>query len=427
MKKALIITYYWPPAGGPGVQRWLKFVKYLKEFNVTPVVYIPENPNYPLIDTSFLKEIPSDIRILKQPIFEPYKLASVFSKKKSKRLSSGIIHEKNQTFLEKLLLWIRGNVFIPDARKYWVKPSIAYLSKYIKQENIEVIITTGPPHSVHLIGMKIKNTLDVRWISDFRDPWTTIGYHQKLKLGKRAKQKHLKLEKQVLNTADTIIVTSPTTKKEFEIKTTKPIYVITNGYDQIKDSEVVLDKKFTISHIGSLLSGRDPKILWESLSELIQENKEFKNDFQLQLIGAVSQDVLTTINNHQLNKHCNLLGYLPHDEVLAIQQSSQVLLLIEINSEETRCIIPGKLFEYLSANRPVLALGPNRWDVFHILNKTGGGTGYLYSEKIALKEKIVSFYNNFKAGKLTVTSKNLDAYSRRSLTRELSVLIHNDI
>ena len=182
-KKTLIITYYWPPAGGPGVQRWLKFVKYLPEFNIDPVVFIPENPNYPIIDESLTSEVSKDITIINHPIKEPYKWAGFFSNTSSKTISKGIISdEKEQSFIEKAMLYVRGNFFIPDARIGWVKPSVSFLLDYIKKEGIETIITTGPPHSVHLIGLQIKQKLGVKWLADFRDPWTTIGYHKQLRL-----------------------------------------------------------------------------------------------------------------------------------------------------------------------------------------------------------------------------------------------------
>ena len=171
-KKLLIITYYWPPAGGPGVQRWLKFVKYLPEFNIQPIVYIPENPTYPIIDNGLESEVSDKAIILKNKIFEPYGLASFFGKSKTKKISSGIIpNQKKQSFLEKTLLWIRGNIFIPDARYLWVKPSVKYLKKYIEENNIDTIVTSGPPHSLHLIGLKLKKELNVKWFADF----TTCG------------------------------------------------------------------------------------------------------------------------------------------------------------------------------------------------------------------------------------------------------------
>ncbi len=231
-KKLLIITYYWPPAGGPGVQRWLKFVKYLPDFNIQPIVYIPENPTYPIIDNGLQSEVSEKAIILKNKIKEPYGLASFFGKNKTKKISSGIIpNQKKQSFVEKTLLWVRGNIFIPDARFLWVKPSVKYLKKYIEDNQIDTIVTSGPPHSLHLIGLQLKKELNVKWFADFRDPWTTIGYHKALKLSSYADKKHKALEKEVLTTADTIIVTSKTTKTEFQAITSQPIEVITNGYD----------------------------------------------------------------------------------------------------------------------------------------------------------------------------------------------------
>ena len=263
-KKLLIITYYWPPAGGPGVQRWLKFVKYLPDFNIEPHVYVPQNPTYPIVDEGLQSEVSSKAIIIKRPIFEPYQIASFFSKNKTKKISSGIIpNKKKQSFLERILLWVRGNIFIPDARFMWVNPSVTFLNKYISDNQIDTIITSGPPHSLHLIGLQLKKDLDINWLADFRDPWTTIGYHKALKLSTYANKKHKKLESQVLNTADTIIVTSKTTKKEFEALTDKPIEVITNGYDVENVTKQTLDSTFSLAHIGSLLSERNPKILWE--------------------------------------------------------------------------------------------------------------------------------------------------------------------
>src|SRR5699024_2201985 len=209
MDKILIISYYWPPAGGPGVQRWLNFVKFLVEFNKQVVVYVPENPDYPFKDDSFIDEIPSGVTIIKRPIVEPYKWASFLSSSKTKQISKGIIPTKRQTWIEKSLLWVRGNFFIPDARKFWIKPSVNFLNDYIKDHQINTVITTGPPHSLHLIGMGLKNdNINLNWVADFRDPWTTIGYHTKLKLTKASKNKHITLESKVLRQADKIIVTS---------------------------------------------------------------------------------------------------------------------------------------------------------------------------------------------------------------------------
>lgn len=422
--KVLIITYYWPPAGGPGVQRWLKFVKYLPNFGIEPVVYIPENPTYPLIDEGLLKEINPDVTLLKQKIMEPYVWASAFSKNSTKKISSGIIpHKKKQSFLQRIMLWVRGNVFIPDARVLWVKPSVTYLSKYIKEQGITTVITTGPPHSLHLIGLRLKELHSIKWIADFRDPWTTIGYHKALKLSASAAKKHKDLEKKVLNSADTVLVTSPTTKAEFEALTTKPIAVITNGYDVETIARQPLDEKFTIAHIGSFLSERNPKMLWQALAELIAEEPDFNNDFQLKLIGAVSNEVLEAINQYGISKYVNMLGYVSHSEAVSEQRKSQVLLLVEIDSEDTKCIIPGKLFEYMVSERPTLAIGPQGADFAGIIQTTNTGVFATYEDKEKIKNTIKNYFTQYKEGNLKSHPIGLQQYSRKNLTGQLAQLL----
>ena len=425
MKKVLIITYYWPPAGGPGVQRWLKFCNYLPNYGVKPIVYIPENPDYPIVDQQIASEISQDIKVIKKPILEPYKIASFFNRKSSKSISKGVIPEESkQSFIQKLLLWVRGNFFIPDARKFWVKPSINFLEKEIPKLKVDAIITTGPPHSVHLIGKGLKEKLNIKWYADFRDPWTSIGYHNKLKLTQRSQQKHLKLENQVLNTADHIIVTSYGTEKEFLKLTNQPIHVITNGYDAENFKEdVVLDKKFTIAHIGSLLSDRNPIVLWKVLSEIINENESFKQNFQLKLAGVLSEKVLNSLTEYNLLSYTNQLGYLTHSEAIKHQKSSQVLLIIEIDSEETKQIIPGKVFECVAANRPIIGIGPKDADFFKIIKMSNSGNVFSYKMYKELKKHVLYLYDKFSAQQLVVNSNYTEQFSRENLTKQLSKIL----
>ncbi len=428
--KLLIITYYFPPAGGPGVQRWLKFVKYLPDFGIQPVVYIPENPTYPIIDEYLVSDISEKAIILKHRIFEPYQIASFFSKNNTKKISSGIIpNQKKQTFLERFLLWVRGNLFIPDARIFWVKTSFKYLEKYIQEHHIDTIVTTGPPHSLHLIGLELKQKLNINWIADFRDPWTTIGYHKALKLSDYASKKHKSLENKVLNLADKIIVTSKTTKQEFQYLTNKPIEVITNGFDDetsfAKAKNIVLDSKFSLAHIGSFLSDRNPEILWQTLSELVLEIPRFTKNLEIKLIGKVSQEVLDTISSFKLNQFVNNLGYLTHQKAIENQKKSQVLLLIEIDSEQTKSIIPGKLFEYLVSDRPIIAIGPKDSDFQEILENTNSGIFFEYSEKEKLKKSILEYYNLYLDKNLKSNAINLEQYSRKNLTEKLVEFLKN--
>jgi glycosyltransferase involved in cell wall biosynthesis len=422
-KKVLIIVYYWPPAGGPGVQRWLKFVKYLHKFNIEPIVYCPSNPVYPQTDDSLLDQVPEGVTILKQPISEPYKLASFFSKD-SKPITKGIFpEEKKQNLAQKAMLFVRGNFFIPDARKNWIKPSVRYLSTYIIDFEIDTIITTGPPHSLHLIGLKLKENLGVKWIADFRDPWTTIGYHKLLKLTRAAKSKHKKLESKVLNTADTIMVTSDVTKTEFTAITNKPIVVITNGYDIETKSAATIDKQFTLAHIGSFLSKRNPLILWQSLQELVIENSDFAKHFKLNLVGTVGQEILNTIAQYNLTKFVNNVGYVSHSESVEFQKKSQLLLLIEIDSEDTKAIIPGKLYEYMVSNRPIIAIGPSGSDVEKIIKQTNTGDYFYYDALNELKSKITTHFEAYKLGTLKSNPIGVNQYSRENLTSKLSEVI----
>lgn len=426
MKKVLIITYYWAPAGGPGVQRWLKFVKYLRDFGIEPIVYAPKNPYYPMIDTQIGSDIPSDICVVKRSIIEPYGLASVFSKEKTKKISSGIISTKKMSWAEKCMLWIRGNCFIPDARVLWVKPSVQFLEKYIAENQIDTIITTAPPHSIHLIGLhlKKKNT-NLRWITDFRDPWTTIGYHSALRLTKKSADKHEKLEKQVLQTANDIIVTSFSTQKEFQQKTNTPIWVITNGYDDFQQVNIPLSDKFLVSHIGSLLSDRNPKMLWRVFADLVAENTEFANDFRLCLAGKVSDEVLNELHENGLSSFVEVKGYVSHNEAIMLQRKSQILLLLEINDPKTEGIIPGKLFEYMISYRPIVAMGYKQWDAGRIIQETNTGKVIPYDNYEIIKNCILEYYDLYKKKQLQTFPVGLSPYHRRNLTQKLSEIILN--
>ncbi|MAW93832.1 MULTISPECIES: glycosyl transferase family 1 [unclassified Leeuwenhoekiella] len=425
MKKALIICYYWPPAGGPGVQRWLKFVKYLRDFDIEPVVYVPQNPHYPIKDESLVAEIPEGIEVIKQPVFEPYALASAFSKKSTEQLSSGIIKaEEKQSVVQKLMLFVRGNLFIPDARKFWIKPSVRFLKNYLENNPVDCIITTGPPHSLHLIGLRLKTIIGLPWLADFRDPWTQIGYQKKLKLTRAAQRKHKQLEHQVLTGADHILVTSYATQKLFEKQTSKPVSCITNGFDEEQILDVNLDKSFSLSHIGSLLEDRNPKVLWEVLRELKEEFPNFETDLRINLAGKVSASVVDSIKAEGLEENLKLHGYISHREALKMQHRSPILILIEIDSEETQLIIPGKLFEYLAARRPVLAIGPPQSDVRKLLVDTDAGFYYEYTQKEKLKKTLKNWYRAYKESEITTAHTNLQAFTRKQLTAELAAILH---
>ena len=422
MKKALIITYYWPPAGGSGVQRWLKFVKYFRDFGIEPIIYTIEKPNYPINDESLLNDIPEGIETLKQPIWEPNNLLLVVGKKKTE--SAGFLNP-NPSIFGKLLQYIRANYFIPDARKFWIKPSVNYLKKYLQENKVDVVITTGPPHSMHLIGLNLKKQLNIKWIADFRDPWTEIDYFYQLPLTKKTIEKHHSLEKEVLENADTVLVVGNTMNEKYR-KFNKNTITITNGFDG-KPNEGVkkLDSKFTLTHIGLMNADRNPKMLWEVLSEIIKENSAFKTDFNLKLIGKVDTAIINEISKNNLTKNVELINYVSHNEVVEFQKKSQVLLLIVNNVPSAKGIITGKIFEYLMAKRPILAIAPKNGDLSEIISKTNSGFVVNFNDRIQLKKTIVDLYSKFKENNLVVNSKNIKQYHRRELTKKVSEIINS--
>ena len=419
-KKVLIITYYWPPSGGSGVQRWLKFSKYLRDFNIEPVIYTIDNPSYPIKDTSLESEIPLGLEVLKQPIFEPNSFLSIFGNNKKKE-SAGFLNP-NPTLLGRFFQYVRANYFIPDARKFWIKPSVKFLSNYLKNNEIEVVITTGPPHSMHIIGLALRDKFKIKWISDFRDPWTEIDYFQQLPLTKKANKKHHQLEQEVLEKSDMVIVVGETMKKKF-LKHNHNIEVLTNGFDSYENSLTIeLDSNFSITHVGLMNADRNPTILWEVLYEISSENIDFKNNLRIKFIGKIDDTVIQDIQVFNTNNIVRI-PYLDHDEVRKYQASSQVLLLSINHVPSAKGIITGKIFEYLQAKRPILGIGPEDGDAAAILKKTNAGNIVGFNNKVELKAAVLKLYKDFKEEKLFVKSTNIEQFHRKNITRQLAQVI----
>jgi len=442
-KKILIISYYWPPAGGPGVQRWLKFVKYLPDFGWEPTVFIPENPSYPIVDETLQKDVPKNLKMIKTKIWEPYQLAEKFGKDNKKFKAGQFDVGENQSWKAKLSIFVRGNFFIPDARVFWVKPSVEFLEKYLKVNHYDVLVTTGPPHSLHLIGLNLKKKLpDLKWIADFRDPWTEISYYKHLKLTKIADKKHRKLESEVFKNADVTLATSYTDAENFRKKGANA-FCITNGFDsevksQIREVVESVDnkndlttsqlndftEKFTLSYIGVLEQLRNPEILWETLNDLVQENADFKNDFELKFVGRLDDKILQKIESSALKNNLTYLGYQTHDVALKHMQDSTILLMTNFPQESSKGIIPGKIFEYLATGKTILSFGPKDADVEKILNETKAGKHFGYDEKENLKKFILESYENWKLGTLNQNAENIEQFSRKNLTQKLVDLMN---
>ncbi len=435
-KRILIITYYWPPSGGPGVQRWLKFVKYLPEFGWKPTIFIPENPSYPIVDETLEEEVSKDLEIIKTKIWEPYQIAEFFGKDNKKFKAGQFDVGKNQSWKSKLSIWVRGNFFIPDARVFWVKPSVEFLKKYLKENHFDAFVTTGPPHSLHLIGVELKKEFpNLKWIADFRDPWTEISYYKHLKLTKSSDKKHRNLEAQVFKTADITLATSFTDAENFRKKGANS-FCITNGFDEDASTPLSMttqnpqtlkpsnaQTKFTLSYIGVLEQLRNPEILWKVLGELIKENKNFKDDFELKFVGRIDDKILEKIENSELKNSVKNLGYLSHSAANAEMRNSDLLLITNFPNETSKGIIPGKIFEYLQTGNQILSFGPKDGDVKKILEETNAGKHFSYDDSEPLKSFILEKYQDWKNGNLSSQTKNIDQFSRKNLTKKLSEIL----
>ncbi|MCG8305811.1 MAG: glycosyltransferase family 4 protein [Cytophagales bacterium] len=427
MKKVLVITYYWPPSGGGGVQRWLKFTKYLPEFDWRPIVYTPEIQNAPAYDESLLKDISDRLETIKTPIWEPYSIYRLITGRKKENLGAAFASDKrsNRT-VEGISNWIRSNFFIPDARKFWIRPSVNFLVKYLGKNHIDAIVTTGPPHSMHLIGLGLKNKLGLRWIADFRDPWTDIDYYSELKLTGWAKRRHRKLEKKVIENADFVISISESNRSKLLEKACADIAVISNGYDpdDVTGISPEVDKKFSIAHIGTFMANRNPECLWEVLQEIMDEEDGFGKDFELVLVGHVDSAILDSIEKCGLKKYAKITGNVSHEKAVTYQKKSQVLLISVNKSGDPHGMVTGKVFEYLVSGRPILAIGPEDGGLARILKETNTGVISDFNDKAGLKQNILEFYVKYKSDNLQAAGVNLDQYSRKNLTGKLADLLN---
>ncbi|MGV0832269.1 glycosyltransferase [Empedobacter brevis] len=423
MKKILIITYYWPPAGGPGVQRWLKFTKYLPEFGYETYVYIPENPSYPILDDTLAKDVNPKVKLIKNKIWEPYQLAEKLNPKNKAYKGGHFEKKENQSLLSKLSVFVRGNFFIPDARKFWVNPSAEYLKDFLQKENIDTIVTSGPPHSLHLIGLKLKKQLpNIKWLADFRDPWTQISYHKELKLTSWAAKKHENLEREVIQKADVILATSYADGENFKKIGAKCVEVITNGFEEVKQQTEKDQKYFHLTYSGGLEILRNPASLWKALSEIIAENQSFKEDFKLDFYGSLADDVKQTIIDQGLENNLIVHGYVSHQESLNAINAANILLLTNFDNQASKGIIPGKLFEYMATGNPILAIGPTDADVEKILQKTEAGNYFMPQQVEEMKGFILSVYRQWLVNpnqKFETNEKEVQQFNRKNLTKKL--------
>ena len=427
------MCYYWPPCGGITVVRNVKFVKFFREFGWEPVVYAPLDPNYYFLDDTSFKDIPEGVVVLKTPAREPFGLFNLLQgKKKGEKVKDVfLVRDKEPGLIHKLGICVRGNFFIPDARMLWIKPSVKYLSKYIKENKIDAIISAGPPHSMHRIALALSKKFNIPYIADFGDPWTQIDYFEKFMLTDFAREKHKKQEQEVLKNAGKVVIVSPTWADDMAKLSGRPVDCIPTGYDldDFKGIEPVNGGKFTICHFGTLGIDRNPDKLWKALAELANEAPGFREDFQIMLGGSWDYTIPQDIEGLGMKENLKCFDALSRDEIMARLLGSGIQLLLinkGFGDYNIKGRIPAKVFEYMGSKKPILTIGPPDSDVAQIVAETATGVTCNYEDKDGLKQAVLTYYKAWKEGKELLHPKNIEKYSFRNLTGKMAGLL-NDI
>ncbi|MBO6169408.1 MAG: glycosyltransferase [Bacteroidales bacterium] len=428
MKKVLIITYYWPPTGGSGVQRWVKFTKYLGRYGWEPVIYTPKNPEQLAVDESLMAEVPSGVTVLKRRISEPYALYRRLFGGGTEGKGAGVnpLNQQKKTFKQRLAVFLRGNLFVPDPRAGWVGPSVRYLKKYLQENPVDTIVTTGPPHSMHLIGQRLHKQTGVRWIADFRDPWTEMHYFKHMGLLPWTAAKHRRMEQRVLDEASAVIAVSAPVRDDFQARTSTPVYLITNGFDSDDFASFphpLPRSTFSLVHTGLFASDGNPLRLWDVLSRKCSEDRSFKEQLRIRLAGKTDPEIIEALRMRGLADNVENLGYLPHFKTTDLQQSANVLLLPLRDEPEYAKALPGKIFEYLAARRPVLGIGQEGGAAAKLLGSTGSGVMYGWDRVEPLRNYIDSAWEKHLAGDDGPLQTDVSEFSREALTEKLSRLL----
>ncbi len=434
MPRLLVITYYWPPSGGSGVQRWLKFAKYLPAQGWTPVIVAPLAADYPVVDESLEADVDPALEVLRYPITEPYAAYRKLTGAQSGDVKAAPTGS-DPGLLKRLANWVRANLFVPDPRVWWVKPTSKSLAGYLREHPVDAILTTGPPHSVHLIGLSLKHAFpSLPWVMDIRDPWSQFDVHLAFNPGNRARVKNQRLEKQCLSGADLVIGTSPSMPTHLESFNRSKYRSVTNGYDaedfaeevELVDGRFGKREPFTIYHTGLLSANRNPTSVWQALAELCTADARFAERLHLRLIGNVDPSVTADIERYPtLRDKLTVTAWLPHGELLAHYRAADLFLLCPNLSDNARGQINGKLFEYLAARRPILHVGPFDADNTRILDQAHAGLTVLPGDVDAARDAIERIYSGrFSDSEHAFAKTVIEGFERRATTARLAELLN---
>ncbi len=420
-RKILIISYYWPPSGGVGVQRWMNFALQLQSRGWEITVLTPSNPQFEIKDQKLLDRV-KEIPTVKVPIWEPFNLFhKLTGNKDRKNVQQGLVLEKKKKgFLDKVMIWIRGNLLVPDPRRFWIKNASNKAIKLIQSEGIGTIITTGPPHSIHLIGRKVKRMTDVKWLADFRDPWSKWDVLEKLNTSSIVMDIHKRMETSVIGEADISVTVSHRLAKAFG-----GIHVLHNGITLDAESTMTPhESHFTIGYFGMLNELRNPRQLWQLLDQMCRENQIFASKLRIRIGGIVAESIKEEIGElSQLRSKVEFLGYLPHESIQDEYRKCNLLLLLLNKSDNSKWILPVKFFEYLAAGRLILGLGERKSDLGDLMNDKDVGEILSYSEISGIRGFIEDIFENNRMPAKADTQKLLKQFSHQHLAEKLEGLL----
>jgi glycosyltransferase involved in cell wall biosynthesis len=422
MNKVLIVTYYWPPSGGAGVQRWLKFSKYLPEFGWEPIILTvdPGYAAYPVTDLSLKENLPSSIRVYPTPAINYF---GIYRKDRSKIPTAGFANSVDNTLKGKIFRFIRGNFFLPDPRKGWNKYAFKKACELIENEGIINVITTSPPHSTQLIGLKIKKKYPaLNWIADLRDPWTDIYYYKQFYPTFISKMIDQRFEKSVLKKADKIITVGVSLKNLFSLKIKgleNKTEVITNGYDEDDFTGItpIIPPMFTITYVGTL-SDIYPI---DGFLNAVQIFKDKGNEIILRFIGTVSKSQKDLIQSKSGDSILEFIPYVNHPAAIQYMLKTSVLLLIIPDHKSNKSIITGKIFEYIASGKPIICIGPLDGDAAGIIGNKEYGKTFSYMDSKGISEYLASLISE----KPVLERTSSEVYSRKELTGKIIPLLSN--
>ena len=413
MKKVLIITYYWPPSGGPGGQRVLKFCKYLPKYGWQPVILTVKDGEYPARDETLLSES-IDMETHLSDAFSFYSIFNWITGNNSVPTHQ-LSKSKDDTLFTKLARWIRYNLVIPDGRIGWYSGAVKKGKKLLDNQNFDLIFSSGPPHSVHLIGRKLAKVSHVKWVADFRDPWTDRFYYLENPRNSLTTWIDGLLEKKVLNDCNGLITVS--TGFESLLNDRLPIKskstVIYNGFDQDDFSRKSKERKsrdqIVISHTGSLSMSQNPLGLFESVKD--HNDSSSGSKITIQLVGSVHPNILDTIQRLNIQQYVSILSYQPHQKAIQILVDSDFIFLVVPNQDKNKGIIPGKIFEYFKCQSEIILIGNERSEAALLSKELG------YQNIFEINEKFD--FNNLTINQ-SLDQESTSKFERKNLTASLA-------